>query len=126
MLTEGDNYKIVFADSTAYLQLRTPGVEDNGVYTCEAYNDAGNASCSTVLTVQGQTLNGTLVLYPCFLCVGFCTEFKKHETGRVKIPATHILIMHLIPPCVHVYYLEFLEHGTQHHVYDDVSLCWKA
>ncbi|CAL8342161.1 unnamed protein product [Arctogadus glacialis] len=56
-LTVGDNYNIGFADSTAYLKLRTTSVEDNGVYTCEAYNDAGNASCSTVLAVQGQTLN---------------------------------------------------------------------
>ena len=56
-LTVGDNYNIGFADSTAYLKLRTTSVEDNGVYTCEAYNDSGNASCSTVLTVQGQTLN---------------------------------------------------------------------
>lgn len=56
-LTDGGNYKIMFVDSTAYLQLHTARFEDNGVYTCEAHNDAGSASCSTVLTVQGQLLN---------------------------------------------------------------------
>uniref|UniRef100_A0A667WR14 Ig-like domain-containing protein n=1 Tax=Myripristis murdjan TaxID=586833 RepID=A0A667WR14_9TELE len=60
----GDNYKIMFADSTAYLQLRTTKFEDNGVYTCEAHNDAGSASCSTILTVQGQLLNGYLAFNP--------------------------------------------------------------
>lgn len=53
-ITDGNNYKVMFVDSTAYLQLHTTRFEDNGVYTCEAYNDAGSASCSTVLTVQGQ------------------------------------------------------------------------
>ncbi|KAM4609388.1 titin-like [Polymixia lowei] len=52
MITDGGNYKTMFVDSTAYLQLRTTRFEDNGVYTCEAHNDAGSASCSTVLTVQ--------------------------------------------------------------------------
>lgn len=55
-ITEGNNYKVMFVDSTAYLQLRTTRFEDNGVYTCEAQNDAGSVSCSTVLTVQGQLL----------------------------------------------------------------------
>lgn len=59
-ITDGGNYKIMFVDSTAYLQLRTTKFEDKGVYTCEAHNDAGSASCSTVLTVQGQLLNGYL------------------------------------------------------------------
>lgn len=55
-ITEGNNYKVMFVDSTAYLQLRTTKFEDDGVYTCEAQNDAGSVSCSTVLTVQGQLL----------------------------------------------------------------------
>lgn len=55
-LTDGGNYKIMFVDATGYLQLQTTRFEDNGVYTCEAYNEAGSASCSTVLTVQGQLL----------------------------------------------------------------------
>lgn len=53
-ITEGNNYKIMLVDSTSYLQLHTTRFEDNGVYTCEAQNDAGSVSCSSVLTVQGQ------------------------------------------------------------------------
>lgn len=53
-ITDGGNYKTMFVDSTAYLQLLSTKFEDNGVYTCEARNDAGSASCSTVLKVQGQ------------------------------------------------------------------------
>lgn len=53
-ITEGSNYKIMLVDSTSYLQLHTTRFEDNGVYTCEAQNDAGCVSCSTVLVVQGQ------------------------------------------------------------------------
>lgn len=53
-ITEGNNYKIMLVDSTSYLQLHTTRFEDNGVYTCEAQNDAGCVSCSSVLTVQGQ------------------------------------------------------------------------
>lgn len=56
-IADGNNYKMMFVDSTAYLQLRTTRFEDNGVYTCEAHNDAGSVSCSTILTVQGQLLN---------------------------------------------------------------------
>lgn len=52
-IMDGGNYKTMFVDSTAYLQLHTTTFQDNGVYTCEAHNDAGSVSCSTVLTVQG-------------------------------------------------------------------------
>lgn len=61
-IIDGGNYKTMFVDSTAYLQLRTTGFEDNGVYTCEAHNDAGSVSCSTVLIVQGQLFNRHLGL----------------------------------------------------------------
>lgn len=47
-------------DSTAYLQISNATFDDNGVYTCEAHNDAGSASCSSVLTVQGQLLSRDL------------------------------------------------------------------
>lgn len=56
-ISDGGNYKIMCVDSTAYLQLRSARFEDNGAYTCEAHNDAGSASCSTILTVQGQLLS---------------------------------------------------------------------
>lgn len=74
-ITTGNNYKIMFVDSTAYLQLRTTRFEDNGVYTCEAHNDAGSESCSSVLTVQGQLLNIYSIFnlgYTLLFC-GFCT-----------------------------------------------------
>lgn len=70
-ITDGNNYKIMFVDSSMYLQLRTTRFEDNGVYTCEASNSAGSTSCSSVLTVQGQLLiiclvvNGFSALWPC-------------------------------------------------------------
>uniref|UniRef100_A0A0S7EQR1 TITIN n=1 Tax=Poeciliopsis prolifica TaxID=188132 RepID=A0A0S7EQR1_9TELE len=51
-ISDGGDYKAMFVDSTAYLQLRSARLEDNGVYTCEVHNDAGSASCSTTLTVQ--------------------------------------------------------------------------
>lgn len=62
-ITNGGNYKITFVESSAYLQLLTTSFEDNGVYTCQAYNDAGSSSCSTVLTVQGQPSNRRLVVF---------------------------------------------------------------
>ncbi|MEQ2219931.1 hypothetical protein ILYODFUR_000155 [Ilyodon furcidens] len=51
-ISDGGNYKTMFVESTAYLQLCSARLEDNGVYTCEVHNDAGSASCSTTLTVQ--------------------------------------------------------------------------
>ena len=68
----------MFVDSTAYLQLRTTRFEDNGVYTCEAHNDAGSASCSTILTVQGQLLN--------IFNVQSCGFLNQHEKEGMKIP----------------------------------------
>ncbi|XP_031661560.1 titin-like [Oncorhynchus kisutch] len=51
-ITDGDNYRQSFVDSTAVLELRTTRFDDNGVYTCEATNDAGSISCSTTLRVK--------------------------------------------------------------------------
>uniref|UniRef100_A0A8C6WTD7 Ig-like domain-containing protein n=1 Tax=Neogobius melanostomus TaxID=47308 RepID=A0A8C6WTD7_9GOBI len=51
-LTDGGNYRTTFADSVAVLELHTANSDDDGVYTCEAQNDAGSASCSTTLTVK--------------------------------------------------------------------------
>lgn len=44
----------MFGDLSARLQLLSAAFEDSGIYTCEVHNDAGSASCSSVLTVQGQ------------------------------------------------------------------------
>lgn len=52
-ITDGDNYRTSFVDSMAVLELRTTRFDDNGVYTCEATNDAGSISCSTTLRVKG-------------------------------------------------------------------------
>ena len=52
-ITDGDNYRTSFADTTAVLQMLTARFDDKGVYTCEAQNDAGSISCSTILAVQG-------------------------------------------------------------------------
>ncbi|KAG9340908.1 hypothetical protein JZ751_020101, partial [Albula glossodonta] len=51
-LSEGDNYRMSFIESMAVFEILTTRFEDNGVYTCEAQNDAGSISCSTTLTVK--------------------------------------------------------------------------
>lgn len=66
-ITDGGNYKTMCVDSTAYLQISNATFDDNGVYSCEAHNDAGSASCSSVLTVQGQLLSGDLACGFCLL-----------------------------------------------------------
>lgn len=85
-ITDGGNYKTMFVDSTAYLQLHSARFEDNGVYTCEAHNDAGSASCSTVLMVQGQLLNSYLS-YILLFC-GFCSplNLSSMKKKECKIP----------------------------------------
>uniref|UniRef100_H3CBC5 Ig-like domain-containing protein n=1 Tax=Tetraodon nigroviridis TaxID=99883 RepID=H3CBC5_TETNG len=51
-ITDGANTKLMFGDLSARLQLLSAAFEDSGIYTCEVHNDAGSASCSSVLTVQ--------------------------------------------------------------------------
>uniref|UniRef100_A0A3Q1FXQ0 Ig-like domain-containing protein n=1 Tax=Acanthochromis polyacanthus TaxID=80966 RepID=A0A3Q1FXQ0_9TELE len=51
-VTDGDNCRTSFADSVAVLELHSASFDDDGVYTCEAQNDAGSISCSTTLTVK--------------------------------------------------------------------------
>lgn len=48
--------KISFVEPTARLQLLSAVLEDSGLYTCEVLNDAGSASCSSKVTVQGQLI----------------------------------------------------------------------
>lgn len=52
-VTDGGNYRTSFVDSVAVLELVSTSFEDDGVYTCEAQNDAGSVSCSTTLTIKG-------------------------------------------------------------------------
>lgn len=55
-VSDGGNYRMSFTDSVAVLELLSTSFDDDGVYTCEAQNDAGSVSCSTTLTVKGQLL----------------------------------------------------------------------
>lgn len=55
-VTDVGNYRTSFVDSVAVLELLSTSFDDDGVYTCEAQNDAGSVSCSTTLTVKGQPL----------------------------------------------------------------------
>lgn len=48
---------ITFVEPTARLQLHSAVLEDSGLYTCEVHNAAGSASCSSVVTVQGQLIS---------------------------------------------------------------------
>ncbi|XP_034061419.1 titin-like, partial [Gymnodraco acuticeps] len=51
-VTDGGNYRTSFVDSVAVLELLSTSFNDDGVYTCEAQNDAGSVSCSTTLSVK--------------------------------------------------------------------------
>lgn len=53
-VTDGGNCRTSFVDSVAVLDLLSTSFDDDGVYTCEAHNDAGSVSCSTTLTIKGQ------------------------------------------------------------------------
>lgn len=53
-VTEGANVRTSLVDSLAVLELLSSSFDDDGVYTCEAQNDAGSVSCSTTLSVKGQ------------------------------------------------------------------------
>lgn len=53
-VTDGGNFRTSFVDSVAVLELLSSSFDDDGVYTCEAQNEAGSVSCSTTLTVKGQ------------------------------------------------------------------------
>lgn len=55
-VTDGGNYRTSFVDSVSVLELLSSSFDDDGVYTCEAQNDAGSCSCSTALTIKGQFL----------------------------------------------------------------------
>uniref|UniRef100_A0A8C4IHB4 Ig-like domain-containing protein n=1 Tax=Dicentrarchus labrax TaxID=13489 RepID=A0A8C4IHB4_DICLA len=61
-VTDGGNYRTSFVDSVAVLELHSTSFDDDGVYTCEAQNDAGSVSCSTTLTVKGHGTPNILAL----------------------------------------------------------------
>lgn len=53
LLNSSEKYKISFSDSAAVLEINDINVEDSGDYVCEAQNEAGTDSCSTIITVKG-------------------------------------------------------------------------
>lgn len=53
-VAEGGNVRVSLEDSLAVLELLASSGDDDGVYTCEAQNDAGSVSCSSTLSVKGQ------------------------------------------------------------------------
>jgi len=61
-VTDGDNYRTSFVDSVAVLELLSTSFDDDGVYTCEAQNDAGSVSCSSTITIKGQPLTDFLFI----------------------------------------------------------------
>lgn len=68
-IMDGANCTTSFVDSVAVLELLSATFDDDGVYTCEAQNDAGSVSCSTTLSIKGQSLTDFLLLT--LIIVGF-------------------------------------------------------
>lgn len=48
-----DKYDVIFENTTAALLVRDADMSDCGVYTCEASNEEGKASCRVALTIAG-------------------------------------------------------------------------
>lgn len=75
-VTDGPNCRTSFVDSVAVLELLSTSFDDDGVYTCEAQNDAGLVSCSTTLSVKGQPVeNSSFLLHYSVNC---CELFMFH------------------------------------------------
>lgn len=58
-----EKYDISFKNNMAVLCIRDSAVSDGGVYTCEASNEAGKASCQVSLTVSGRESICSLEVY---------------------------------------------------------------
>lgn len=52
-MKQSDKCKLSLVGSTAVLRLVDVTVEDSGEYICEARNDAGKDTCSSVVAVKG-------------------------------------------------------------------------
>ena len=50
-----DKYDVSFKNNLAMLSIRDSATSDGGVYTCEASNEAGKASCRVSLTISGMS-----------------------------------------------------------------------
>lgn len=53
-----DKYEISFQNNMATLCVRDSGTSDSGVYTCEASNEVGKASCQASVTISGRVESG--------------------------------------------------------------------
>lgn len=51
-----DKYDISFMNNMAVLCVKDSTMSDGGVYTCEATNEAGKASCQVSLNLSGRSL----------------------------------------------------------------------
>lgn len=52
-LKDSDKYRMSFAKSLAVLHVTEVETEDSGEYICEARNDAGKDTSSSVVTIKG-------------------------------------------------------------------------
>uniref|UniRef100_A0A8C9EWA3 Ig-like domain-containing protein n=1 Tax=Pavo cristatus TaxID=9049 RepID=A0A8C9EWA3_PAVCR len=82
-LKESDKFRMSFTKSLAILHLTEVETEDSGEYICEARNDAGKDTCSTIVTVKGvcdiQPLN------PMTVVVGEAVELQARVEGSQPI-----------------------------------------
>lgn len=51
-----DKHDVSFKNNMAMLCVRDCSSSDSGVYTCEAFNEAGKSSCQVSLTISGKSV----------------------------------------------------------------------
>lgn len=49
------NCEITFKNNTLMLHIKRAGMDDAGLYTCKASNDAGSALCTSSIIIKGKT-----------------------------------------------------------------------
>lgn len=89
-VTDGPNCRTSFVDSVAVLELLSTSFDDDGVYTCEAQNDAGLVSCSTTLSVKGQPVETSSFLL--HYSVNCCESFSGGFGVLLKAAVCNILL----------------------------------
>lgn len=53
-LHSSDKYDVSFKSNVAVLCIKSSEVRDSGRYTCQASNEAGQASCNTTVGISGE------------------------------------------------------------------------